>query len=316
MSRRLRPLLPVLALVASLGCGGKPPEAPTEPTPEPTTPAPPTSKPVDPNAPTGENSFNYWVGIAKLQELAARKYAALAEPKPDEVKAILTDAAKGMDALPTEKVDPDAIAVGKGLTDALRQGDAKALTADAAGKARATLATLDSKYRREFPPLDLAKDKEPTFRISRDLARPTAAQELAKLKREIAALDAEIKVLSKDLSDETFKRDNLSGQVERERDILKEQTSDAELKKVRQAVLDDAVKDLEASKKVIDGLTKKLTPLRTRRGELGQWAAELDGILKEGDPEKADKLPLHKLESLRLQTVRVYEKMAAQKEKK
>jgi len=314
MSRRLLPLLPALIFVASLGCGGKPPKA-TEPAAEPTATAPPTTKPDDPNAPTGENTFNYWAGVAKLQEIAARKYAALAEPKPDEVKAVLTATAKGIDELPTEKVDPDALAVCKALADALRPGDAKALTADAAGKARTTRTALESKYRRDFPALDLAKDKDPAFRLSRDLARPTAAQEAARLKGEIATLDVEIKALSKELSDESFTRDKLSSEADRVRDILKEQTSDVELKKARQEVLADAVKDLEASKKVIDGLTKRLNPLRTKRGELYQLMAELDGILKEGDSETVDKLQLHKLESLRIQTERVNEKIAAQKAK-
>lgn len=316
MSRRLLPLLPALFLVASLGCGGKPPAPKTEPTPEPTTPTPTTTKQVDPNAPSGERTFDYWAGIARAQELTARRYATFAEPKPDEVKALLTAAAKGVDELPTEKVDPDALAVGKALADALRGGDAKALTADAAGKARTTRTALGIKYSREFPNLDVATAKEPIFRLARDLTRPTGAQEVARLKGEIAALDVEIKALNKELTDETFNRDKLSGEADRVRDILKEQTSDADLKKARQEVLADAVKDLEASKKAIEALTKKLNPLRTKRGDLNQLAVELDGILKEADLEKAEKLPLDKLERLRILAERLNEKIDAQKEKK
>lgn len=310
MSRRALPVL--LMLAAALGCGGGKPTTP-ETQPEPTTQAPPTTKPVDPNAPSAERTLEYWQGVAKNQELAARRYAALADPKPDAVKPLLATAAKAIDELPTEKVDPDALAVGKAFATALRKGDARGFTADAAGKARATRAALASRYRLEFPALDLATAKDPAFHLARDLGRPTLAQESARLKGEVAELDKQMKPISTKLSEETTIKDMLSVEAERVRGILKEQTSDADLKKARQEVVDDAVKQVEAQKKVIDELTKEVTALRTKRNELNQFVVELDGILKEADPEKLDKMPLHQLERLRTQTERVYEKLAAPK---
>jgi hypothetical protein len=313
MSRRVLPVL--LMLVAAVGCGGGQPTTP-EPKPEPTTLAPPTTaaqSQADPNAPSGDRTFEYWQAVARVQELTARRYAALADPKPDAVKPLLADAAKGIDGLPTEKVDPDALAVGKAFADALRQGDAKPFTADAAGKARTTRAALVAKYHRDFPALDLATGKEPAFHLARDLARPTVAQELARLKGEMAELDDLIKPESAELSKETDARNQLSVQADNVRAVLKEQTADADLKKVREEVLADAVRQLEASKKVIDELTKKLSALRTKRGVLNQLAVEAGAILADGDPAKADKLPYHKLEGLRTQTERLYEKLAAQK---
>lgn len=309
MSRRA---LPVLLLLAAVGCGGGQPTAP-EAKSEPTTQAPPTTKPVDPNAPSGEHTFEYWQGVARVQELAARRYAALAEPKPDAVKPLLTDAAKGIDELPTEKVDADALAVGKAFADALRSGDSKGFTADAAGKARSTRAALGAKYHREFSSFDLATAKEPAFHLARDMTRPTVAQELARLKGEVAKLDGEIKPISMKLSEETSTRDKLQVEAENVRAILKEQTSDADLKKARQEVLDDAVKQVEAQKKVIDELTKQVTVLRNKRGEWDRLAVEAGAILADGDPAKADKLPTPQLERLRTQTERLYEKLAAKK---
>jgi hypothetical protein len=82
---------------------------------------------------------------------------------------------------------------------------------------------------------------------------------------------------------------------------------------VREAVVADAVKQLDGQKQVIDELTKKLSALRTRRGEWERLAVEAGAILTDGDPAKADKLPAHQLDRLRTQTERLYEKLAAQK---
>ena len=312
MSRRALPFL--LRFVASVGCGGGKPTA-AEAKPEPTTATPPTVQQSDPNAPTADRTFAYWEGVAKAQEITARRYAALAEPKPDEVTKLLTDTAKGIDELPAEKVDPDAVAVGKALADGLRaeKSAATKALADAAGKARTTREALTKKYGREFPALDWPAAKDPAFRLARDLIRPTAAQELARMKGEVAKLDAEIKPLNTKLNEEITTRDRLAGEAESVRTLLKEQTSDADLKKARQQVLDDAVKDLEASKKVIDELTKQVSALRTKRGDFDRLANDLTAILKEGDPEKADAMPLASLERLRTLTERMNEKIDAQK---
>lgn len=318
MSRRVLPLL--LLILASLGCGGKPPD--TKPEPVPAAPAPTTAaKPADPNAPSGELTLTYWQEVGKIQELTARKYAALADPKPEVVKALLTDAAKGIDELPTEKVDPDTVAVGKGLAEALRKladkttdlKDLLAFLADAAGKARTTKATLSTRYSREFPALDSATSKDPAFRLVRDLGRPTLAQELARLKGEAAKLETEIKPVNQKLTDEITTRDKLQGEADSVRAILKEQTEDADLKKLRQDVVDDAVKQVEAQKKVIDKLTKEVTALRTRKGEYDRLALEVTAILTEGDPAKTEKQPLDRLDRLRIQADRVSEKLDAQK---
>jgi hypothetical protein len=318
MSRRLLALMPALILVASLGCGGKPPD--TKPEPAPTTPAaPPTTPSADPNAPSAELTLTYWQEVGKLQELTARKYAALAEPKPDEVHKLLTAAAKGIDELPTEKVDPDAVTVGKGLAETLRklaEGKADpAAFASAAGQARTTKATLSTRYYREFPALDSAAAKEPAFRIARDLGRATLAQELARLKEQIAKLDAEIKPVNDKLTEEITTKDKLQGEADSVRAILKEQTEDADLKKLRQEVLDDAVKQVEAQKKVIDKLTKEVNALRTRKGEYDRLAFEVTAVLTEGDPAETEKQPLDGLNRLRVQADRVSEKLDAQKEK-
>lgn len=306
MSRRALPVL--LMLAAAVGCGGGKPTAP-EAKPEPTTAVPPTTAPIDPNAPTADRTYAYWEGVWKAQELTARQYAVLAEPKPDLVKPLLTDAAKRIDDLPTEKVDPDALTVGKAFADGVRPGDAKALTADTASKARTTREALTKKYGREFPALDWTASKDPTFRLARDLARPTTAQEQARMKGEVAKLDAEIKPLNTKLTDEITTRDRLAGEAESVRSILKEQTSDVDLKKAREDVLADAVKQVEAQKKVIDELTKQVNALRTRRGEFDRLAVETGAILTEGDPEKADKMQVYQLDRLRAQTERLYEKL-------
>lgn len=312
MPRRLLPLL----FLAAVGCGGKP----TEPKPEPVPPAPaaPTTapKPTDPNAPSAELTLTYWQAVGKVQELTARKYAALADPKPDEVKALLTDAAKAIDGLPTEKVDPDALAVGKGLADELRlRAEAKPTTAEAAGKASTTKAALAKRHYREFPDLTSAGPKEPAFRIAHDLTRPTLAQELARLKGEIAKFDDAIKPVNQKLTEATTTKDRLQGEADSVRAILKDQTEDADLKKTRQALLDDAVKEVEAQKKVVDELTKQVTALRTRKSEYDRLVLEVTAIQTEGDPAKAEKLPLDRLDRLRVQADKLNEKLDALKEK-
>ncbi len=317
MSRRL--FLPLLA-IASLGCGGKPtPDTTPEPPPAP----PPTTAAklsADPSAPSADRTFDYWAGVAKIQELTARRYAALADPEPDEVHKLLTDAARGIDDLPTEKVDADAVAVGKSLSETLRRFANKssnetplfAFLTEAAGRARSAKAAVAAKYGREFADLTSAA-KEPMFRIARDLGRPTLAQELARLKGEMAQLDKEIKPISQQLTDEITTKDKLQGEADSVRAILKEQTEDADLKKLRQEVLDDAVKQVEAQKKVIDKLTKEVNALRAKKSELDRLALEVSGVLIEGEPEKAETLPLDRLDRLRVLADRMTDKIDARK---
>lgn len=308
--RRTLPLL--LLVVGSLGCGGTPsadtkPELP--PAPAPTTAAKP---PADPNAPSADRTHTYWQEVGKVQELAARKYAALADPKPDTVNALLTDAAKAIDELATEKVDADAVAVGKAFAAEVRaRADGKPAPT-AAGTARTARESLAKKYGREFAEFTSA-DKEPAFRLARDLTRPPLAQELARLKAESAAFDAKIKPVNDMLTQETVTKDKLQGEADSVRSLLKMQTEDVDLKKVREEVLADAVKELEAQKKVIDGLTKEVNALRAQKSELDRLAAEVSAVLAEGDPAKAEKLPLDRLDRLRVQADRVADKLAAQK---
>lgn len=316
MSRRLLAFVPVV-LLAAVGCG------PSKPKPEPATEsAPPTtskpSDPADPNAPTADRTLDYWNGVAKAQEIAARKYAALAEPKPDEVGKLLTDAAKEIDALPTEKADPEAVAAGKGLADGLR----KRVTDPAAGntalaatvaKARTARAELAKKYAREFSPLDTPPAKPAAFRLVADLERPTAAQEIARLKGEAGKLDEEAKKVGMELANETASRDMLQSAADQLKSLLKDQKEDRELREVRQATLDDTLKDIEAKKKVIEPLAKKRDALRTRKAELDRLALDLAEVLKDGDPEKAATLSADKLELFRQRADKLTERIDAQK---
>ncbi len=314
MSRRLFLLL----VLAAVGCGGKP-SPDTKPTPEPT-PAPTTAAnpPADPYLRFAVQTCGYWQDLGLIQELTARKYAALADPKPDEVNKLLTAAAKEVEELTTENVDPDALAVGKGLADAMRnlteaKPDPAKLTA-AAGKARTAKATFATRYSTcTFPPLDAAAAKEPAFRLVRDLGRPTLAQELARLKAEAAKFDTEIKPINEKLTEEITTKDKLQGEADSVRAILKNQTEDADLKKLREEVLADAVKQVEAKKKEIDALSKQVNALRAKKGDLDRLAMEVTGVLIEGEPAKAEKLPLDRLDRLRVLADRVSEKLDAQK---
>lgn len=317
MSRRLLAFAPVVLLAAAVGCGGPP-----KPQPEPTTEAAsPTSRPADPsdpNAPNGGSTLDYWQAVGKAQEVAARKYAALAEPKADEVGKLLTEAAKAVDELSAEKVDPDAVAVGKGLADGLRKratdpAAAGTPLAAAAGKARKTRGELTARYSREFPPLDTAPGKPAAFRIVADLERPTLAQELARLKAEAAKLDEEAKQVGKELSDENTARDMLQSAAEQLRSLLKDQKEDRELRELRQATLDDTLKDIEAKKKVIEPLVKKRDALRTRKSDLDKLALELTGLLTDGDPAKAATLSADKLELFRQRVDKLAEQLDARK---
>jgi hypothetical protein len=311
MCRRALPLL--LLVVASLGCGGKPaPE--TKPEPPPTTPAPTTAKSSDPNAPTADRTFAYWDGVARIQEVTARRYAALAEPKPDEVGKLLTDAAKQVDDLSAEKVDPDALAVGKGFAEALRTfvtAPEAVAPADAAAKARTTREAFKTKYGRDFPALDWAAAKAPVFRLVRDLGRPTGTQELARLKGEIAALDEKSKEVGKKLETEVTSRDTLQSAADQLRSRLKDQKEDQQLRDIRQESLNQTLSDIEEKKKAIEPLTKERNALLARRGELDRLAFELAAVLKEHEPEKVDAMPADRRDRLRTQVERLNERIDA-----
>ncbi|MCU0704431.1 MAG: hypothetical protein MUF18_10685 [Fimbriiglobus sp.] len=306
--------LTTLALAAAaLGCGQSTPPPATEakPTPAATTPTVAATQ-ADPNAPTADSTFTYWERVYRLQEAAARRHDAATEPKPDVVKELLTATANKIDELPTEKTDPQAIGVGRELAKTLRSAaNGGEAVAEAVGlQARTARTALSTKYGREFPALDAAKAA--TFRLLDDIrSGPTLAQGLAKLKSDLTTLDAEIKPVNQQLTAETADHDRLSGEAAAVREILKNQTSDADLKKVREEVLTDAVKQVEAKKKTMAELTKTLTSLRTRRGELERLAFEVGAALKDGAPEKPDTLSVNQWERLRVQADKLREKLAA-----
>lgn len=334
MSRRLLLLVPVVLLAAAVGCDLKKPHQPKpdEPTTE---SAPPTTKPADPNGPSGERTLDYWGQVNRAQEVAARKYAALAEPKADEVAKLLEAAAKVIEDLPTEKVDPDAVAVGQGLAESVRKlaklvekegvvastevsHDSVAVRlelAEVARKADKSRGELASRYGHEFVSLDAPSAKDTTFRLAADLGRPTTAQELARLKAESAKLDEQYKAAAKEASAEITERDKLQSAVEDLRNRLKEQKEDVELKRTRQEALDFALKDLEDKKKVVTELTKKRDALQTQKGEIDRLANDLAGLLKDGDPEKVAALPAERLEPLRQRADKLTEKIDALKGK-
>lgn len=392
MSRRLVTLLPVALLAAAVGC--QPPQAPPAVAPAlPTQPANPNAPSAyrtleywegisraqyfaagqfaGYDNPKLEDVTKLLVAVAKgVEELPA------VGVDPDAIEAA-HGVAESMRRLTRFLGQSLSAANGVQATIRLLFGDNgafKELSADtrdlrnfieeSAAKARKTRAVLSSRYGREFPALD-APPKKPagpnpaqqllaTYQLFRDLEQPTAAQELTRLKAEIADMGRQEDSIKNGLAKEIAACEKLDKQTmameaanaDEKKNLLAfaESVKDAEANNTKVPVgtskvqmdVDQAKKklaaDTNAYQKRATTLASLQTALQTReeskkvlfdqlnqiqsqRRELQAAADEVEVVLRLLDPSKLRPVDDTKLTELREQIEKLNKKLDVEREK-
>jgi hypothetical protein len=195
---------------------------------------------------------------------------------------------------------------------------------DAAAKARKTRAVLSSRYGREFPALD-APPKKPagptpaqqllaTFQLFRDLEQPTARQELARLRAEIAGIEADESKMKNELAKRIVEKEKLSRELDSLRQAVKGEFV-AERQKALAAKLEVAEKQFEAVAKTVEVLGEQLAALQAQRRDLQTAADELEVELRLLEPSNLKAADNTKLTELREQIEKMNKRLDVEREK-